>query len=169
MDDLIQDLRFGLRLLLARPAFTAVAVLSLALGIGANTTIFSLVDALLLRALPVAHPERLATIYTVDEKNPGLVPSSHLNWRDLATGNRSFSGVLGYDWVGMSVATGGGEPQATVGQLVSGNYFDLLGVRAARGRTFAAEEDTKGAGQAVAVVSDHFWRTRLGGDPRAVG
>ncbi len=169
MSDLIQDLRFGLRLLLARPAFTAIAVLSLALGIGANTTIFSLVDALLLRTLPVDHAERLVTIYTVDEKNPGLSPSSHLNWRDLAGGSRSFAGVLGYDWVQMSVAAGGGEPQAAFGQLVSGNYFDVLGVRAARGRTFAPEEDARGAGQPVAVVSDRFWRTRLGADPRALG
>src|SRR4051812_12230214 len=139
MDDLIQDLRFGLRLLVARPGFTAVAVLSLALGIGANSTIFSLVDALLLRTLPVAHPERLVTIYTVDEKNPGLVPSSHLNWRDLKTGNRSFAGVLGYDWVQMAIATQGGAPQVAFGQLVSGDYFDLLGVRAVRGRTFTPE------------------------------
>jgi len=169
MDDLIQDLRFGLRLLLARPAFTAVAVLSLALGIGANTTIFSLVDALLLRALPVAHPERLVTVYTVDEKNPGFAPSSHLNWRDLETGNRSFAGVLGYDFVPMGIAIGGGEPQVGVGQLVSGNYFDLLGVQAAVGRTFAREENAPGAGQAVAVVSDHLWRQRLGADRAAVG
>src|SRR5690242_3887751 len=117
MDDLIQDLRFGLRLLLARPAFTAVAVVSLALGIGANTTVFSLVDALLLRALPVKQPASLVAVYTVDEKNPGLVPTSHLNWRDLAATNRSFTGVLGYDWAGMSVATGTGEPRVVFGQL----------------------------------------------------
>ncbi len=169
MDDLLQDLRFGLRLLLARPAFTAVAVLSLALGIGANSTIFSLVDALLLRTLPVAHPERLVTLYTVDEKNPGLSPSAHLNWRDLRAASRSYSGVLGYDWVPMSVTIGGGEPRVVFGQLASGNYFDLLGIRAARGRTFTADEDAPGAGRAVAVVSDRFWRQRLGADPAAVG
>jgi putative ABC transport system permease protein len=170
MDTLLQDLRYGLRLLAQRPAFTTVAVLSLALGIGANSTIFTLVDALLLRSLPVAAPDRLVAVYTADEKNPGAAPLSHLNWKDLREQNRVFSGVLGYDWLPLSVgADRGGEAEVVFGQLVSGNYFDLLGVKAARGRTFARDEDREGAGQAVVVVSDGFWRRRLGGDPDAVG
>src|SRR5262245_25599828 len=109
MDTLLQDLRYGLRLLVQRPAFTAVAVLSLALGIGANSTMFSLVDALLLRSLPVAAPDRLVAVYTADEKNPGFAPLSHLNWKDLREQNRVFSGVLGYDWLTLSVGASGGQ------------------------------------------------------------
>jgi putative ABC transport system permease protein len=174
MERLLQDLRYAWRLLWKRPGFTAVAVASLALGVGANTTIFSLVDALFLRPLPVRAPERLVSIFTTDQKNPGTIPSAHLNWKDLREQNRSFSGVLGYDWAGMNVmlrAPGGGEsePIVLVGQMASGNYFDLLGVHAARGRTFSPEDDQEGAGRAVVVLSDHFWRERMGGDAGAVG
>src|SRR5262245_25441726 len=171
MDTLLQDLRYGLRLLVQRPAFTVVAVLSLPLGIGANSTIFSLVDALLLKSLPVAAPDRLVAVYTADEKNPGVAPLSHLNWKDLREQNGAFLGVLGYDWVPMSVGASGsgGEPEVVFGQLVSGNYFDLLGVKAAIGRTFSTDEDREGAGQPVVVVSDGFWRRHLGGSRDAVG
>ncbi|HEV7514735.1 MAG TPA: ABC transporter permease, partial [Thermoanaerobaculia bacterium] len=169
MERLLQDLRYGWRQLWNRPGLTAIAVASLALGIGANTTIFSLVDALLLRPLPVAAPERLVSIFTVDQKNPGFNPSAHANWRDLRDQNRSFSGVLGYDWAGMSVATGSGEPAIVVGQMVSGNYFALLGVHPALGHTFAPDDDREGAGRAVAVLSDPFWRERMGGEHGVLG
>lgn len=169
MESLVQDLRFAFRTLSKRPAFTLAAVLSLGLGIGANTTIFSLVNALLLRPLPVEDPERLVAIYTRDERNPGFAALSHLNWKDYREQNQVFSGMLGYDWAGMSVATAGGEPSVTVGQLVSGDYFDLLGIRAQFGRTFRPEEDGAPGGHPVAVVSHAFWRERLEADPEAVG
>jgi putative ABC transport system permease protein len=172
MERLFQDLRYAWRLLWKQPGFTAVAAASLALGIGANTTIFSLVDALLLRPLPVTAPATLVSIFTTDRKNPGFAPSSHLNWKDLREQCGSFSQVLGYDFVGMSVAFGGssgGKPSVLGGQMVSGNYFDVLGVPAAVGRTFTAEDDREGAGQPVAVLSDHLWRERLGGDRAAIG
>jgi predicted permease len=168
MAELLQDLRYGLRMLIQKPAFTAVALLSLTLGIGANSFIFSIVDALLLRSLPVERPERLITIYTSDRKNPGLAPLSHLNWKDLRAQNEVFTQVLGFDWTPMSVSTGS-EATFLIGQLVSGNYFDTLGVRAARGRTFAVADDREGAGQSVTVLSHRFWRDRLGSDPHAVG
>ncbi len=170
MENLLADLRYALRMLARRPGFTLVAVLSLGLGIGANVTIFSLVDVLLLRSLPVSDPAHLVKIYTVDARNPSVpVPMlSHLNWKDYREQARSFSGILGYDTNPVSVVTAGDAFMAN-GQLVSDNYFDLLGVRAAHGRTFTREEGTKEGAHPVAVVSDHFWRQQLGSDPAAVG
>ncbi|MDP9120168.1 MAG: ABC transporter permease [Acidobacteriota bacterium] len=170
MENLLADLRYAIRMLAKRPGFTLVAVLSLGLGIGANTTIFSLVNVLLLRSLPVADPGRLVKIYTLDARNPGVQVQmiSHLNWKDYREQAHSFSGILGYDTNPISTATGGDAFMVT-GQLVSEDYFDLLGVRAARGRTFTREEGTKEGAHPVVVISDHFWRRQLGGDPAAVG
>ena len=170
MESLFADLRYALRTLLKRPGFTLVAVLSLGLGIGANTTIFSLVDAVLLRSLPVADPARLVKIYTLDAKNPAApVPMlSHLNWKDYRAQTRSFTGILGYDTNPISVSTGGDAFMVT-GQLVSDNYFNLLGVRAALGRTFSPEEGTPAGARPVIVASDHFWRQQLGASPAALG
>jgi predicted permease len=171
MESLLADLRFALRTLRKRPGFTLVAVLSLALGIGANSIIFSLVNAMLLRTPAVADPGRVVALFTKDALNPalGLRPTSHLNWKDYREQARSFSGILGYDWAGMSVVVSGGEASIVVGQLVSENYFDLLGVRAARGRTFTPEEGGRPGGHPVAVLSYHFWQQQMGGDPAAVG
>ncbi len=168
MERLIQDLRFAFRLLLRRPVFTAVAVGSLALGIGANTAIFSLVNELFLRPLPVAQPAHLVALFTVDERNPGLAPLSHLNWQDLRDPRGPFTGVGGYDFTAMSVA-GRDEPRRVTGLLVSGNYFDLLGVRARHGRTFTAGDDTTPGAHPVAVLGHAFFLEHLGGDPAAVG
>src|ERR1700687_2522081 len=170
VESLFADLRYALRTLLKRPGFTLVAVLSLGLGIGDNTTIFSLVDAVLLRSLPVADPARLVKIYTLDAKNPAApVPMlSHLNWKDYRAQTRSFTGILGYDTNPISVSTGGDAFMVT-GQLVSDNYFNLLGVRAALGRTFSPEEGTPAGARPVIVGSDHFLGQQLGGRPAAVG
>ncbi len=168
MDRLAHDVRFALRMLRARPGFTVAALLSLALGIGANATIFSLVDALLLRPLPLREVDRLIAISTVDAKNPGKAPLSHLNWKDLRAQNRTLDGLVGYDWTPMSVATTG-DPEVLVGQMVPGDYFDLLSVRAERGRTFVPGEDGAPGAHPVAVISDAFWRRRMGADPSAVG
>ena len=168
MENLLQDLRYGFRILVKQPVFTAVAVLSLALGIGANSAIFSLVDALLWRTLPVESPETLVSLFTTDAKNPGLNALSHLNWKDYRDMSRSFSGVLGYTFAPVSVQTGG-EPAVAFGLHASGNYFDLLGIRAAHGRTFLPEEDGQPGAHPVVVVSHRFWQENLGGDPKAVG
>jgi predicted permease len=170
VETLLQDVRYGFRTLLQKPVFTAIAVLSLALGIGANSTIFAVVDALLLRSVAVAEPETLVAIYTSDAKNPGYNPSSHLNWRDLRDQNRSFSDVAAYDWTALSVAgNGGGESGFAFGQMVSGNYFKTLGIAAAQGRVLGPGDDVEGHGQTVAVLSDAFWRRHFGGDPQALG
>jgi predicted permease len=170
VENLFIDLRYAFRTLARRPGFTLVAILSLGLGIGANATIFGLVDALLLRSLPVKDPGRLVKIYTLDARNPSApVPMlSHLNWKDYREQARSFSGILGYDTNPISVSTGG-DAFMVNGQLVSDDYFPLLGVGAERGRTFTREEGTRQGAQPVVVVSDHFWRQQLGGAPGAVG
>lgn len=167
MSDLTLDIRHAARGLLRNPGFAAAAILTLGLGIGANTTIFSLVNALLFRSLPVERPDQLVSLFTTDKKNPGFAPLSHLNWRDYRERNDVFSGVLGYDFTAMSVATGSGEPKLVVGQLVSENYFEVLGIRAERGRSFLPEEGK--APTPVAVLSHGFWQEQLGGDPSVVG
>jgi macrolide transport system ATP-binding/permease protein len=170
VESLLTDLRYALRSMARRPGFTLAAVLSLALGIGANTTVFGLVDVLLLRTLPVADPGRLVRLYTLDARHPGapMPMVSHLNWKDYREQARSFTGILGYDTNPISVVTGG-EAFMTTGQLVSENYFQLLGVHPRLGRTFSLEEATKLGAHPVVVVSDHFWRQQLGADPAAVG
>jgi predicted permease len=168
MDRLAQDFRFALRMLRVRPGFTVAALLSLALGIGANATIFSLVDALLLRPLPLHDVDRLVAISTVDAKNPGQAPLSHLNWKDLRAQNRTLAGMVGYDWTSMSVATTG-DPEVLVGQMVPADYFKLLQVPAERGRTFLPSEDDAPGAHPVAVLSDRFWHQRMAADPGAVG
>ncbi len=166
MNDLIQDVRHSLRLMWKSPGFSAVAILTLGLGIGANTTIFSIANALFLQPLPVADAERLVSVYATDKKNPGFSPMSHLNWKDYRKQNDVFESMLGYDWTTMSVKASG-EAKLLVGQLVSENYFDTLGVTAALGRTFEPEEHATPT--PVAVLSHGFWLGELGGDPGAVG
>jgi predicted permease len=166
VSELLQDVRHAVRLMLKNPGFSAVAVLTLALGIGANTTIFSIANALFLQPLPVKDAGRLVALYTTDKRNPGFAPTSHLNWRDYRQKNDVFESVLGYDFAVMSVVTSG-EARMLVGQLVSGNYFDVLGVSAARGRTFEPREDETPT--PVAVLSHGFWLERLGGDPQVIG
>jgi predicted permease len=168
MENLIRDARLAVRVLLKRPLISGLAALSLALGIGANTAIFSIVNALFFKALPVAEPERLAALYTTDRKNPGLNPLSHLNWKDLRDQNQVFSEMAAYDWVALSISTGG-EASLGFGQLVSGNYFQTLGVKAAQGRVLAPEDDVTQGAHPVAVLSHAFWTRRLGGRSDVVG
>jgi predicted permease len=168
MDTFLQDLKYAFRMLGKSPTFTALAVLALGLGIGANTTIFSLTNALLFQSLPVKEPERLVSIYTTDKKNPGFAALSHLNWKDYRQELTAFEGVLGYDWTPMSVSTGG-EARFTFGQLVSGNYFDLLGIRPAFGRALRPPDDEVPGRDAVAVLSWSYWQKHFGGDPSAIG
>jgi predicted permease len=166
MQTLWQDLRYGLRVLRKSPGFTIVAVLTLALGIGANTAIFSFVDAVLLKPLPYPHPERIVSVW---EKHPGGTPNfiSTLNFLDWNGQNRCFqflSAIAG-DTVRL---TGPGRPQELNVQRVSASYFKVLGVGATLGRTFGSSEDQVGKDQEV-VLSNRIWQSRFGGDPDVIG
>jgi len=168
MEDLIQDVGYAIRVMFKSPVLSGLAVLSLALGIGANTTIFSVTNALLLQTLPVEEPDRLLGLFTTDKKNPGFNPLSHANWKDYGKEADLFEGILGYDWTPMSLKTTG-EAQRVFGQLVSGNYFELLGVKAALGRTFGPPEDEVLGRDPVVVLSHGFWTRHCGADPAIVG
>ena len=163
---MLHDVTYGLRTLLRSPAFTVVAALSLALGIGANTAIFSLVNAVLLRPMPVADASNLAALYTTDQRNPGNLPLSHLNFKDLRDQNAVFSGVAGYTFAQVNWSTGT-ESEEILTQVVTANYFSLLGAEPPIGRGFRPEEDERPTN--VAVLSHGFWQRSIGGDPNIVG
>jgi putative ABC transport system permease protein len=163
------DLLFTVRSLLRKPAFTAGAVLSLALGIGANTAIFTCINALLLRPLPVAEPARLAMVYATSADSPGdLFGLSHPNYADLRDRNAVFSSMLAVRPVTLTLS-GTDRPEALSGELVSGNYFSTLGVRLALGRTFLPEEDRTPGARPVVVLSHGLWQRRFNSDPQVIG
>jgi putative ABC transport system permease protein len=157
IDTLVQDLRYGVRMLRRNPGFTFVAVLTLALGIGANTAIFSMVNAVLLRSLPYRDPDRLII---VNPANGG----DFLEWRDQA---RAFEQIGAYDTDTVDLI-GGGEAERLPAGIVSADLFAMLGVAPALGRTFMPEEDMDG-GPPVVILSDSLWRRRFGGDPQVIG
>jgi putative ABC transport system permease protein len=168
LDELRSDLKFAIRQLKGSPAFTLVATLTLALGIGANSAIFALVDATLLRPLPYGNPDRLVSIW----EKTATVPRSYgspLNMLDWKTRSRTFEAVAGFTPVvgGMVMAGADGNAETVARQWVTSEIFDVLGVRAIAGRTFSAEDEAKRAN--VAVMSEAFWRTRFNADPGVVG
>src|SRR5262245_27613594 len=172
MGTLLHDLRYGVRLLAKNPGFTAVAALSLGLGIGANTTIFTLVNAVLLHPLPVADSDRLVSVFTTDERNTGqffnTMPTSRPNFEDYRDKNTVFEGMAVYQGLPMSFS-GQGEPVQIGGEIVSGNFFSLLGVKPFLGRGFTLDEDKVPGERLVAVLSHNFWQDKLGSDPEVVG
>jgi len=164
-DEMFQDLRFGLRMLAKNPGFTLIAIFTLALGIGANAAIFSLVNAVLLRPLPAPHPEHLVTL----NRGNGLGdPLSHPDFLALRERNEVLSGLAAYTLTELSFGNGS-RGEMVVGELVSGNYFETLGVRPALGRAFLPEEDRVPGERPVVVISHNFWRTRFDGDPGVIG
>jgi predicted permease len=165
MIGVFEDLRFSLRALAKARIFALAAVLSLALGIGANTTIFTLLNAVLLRPLPVAEPARLAALDTLDPHNPGLWPCSYPNYQDYRDHNQVFSSLLLYSTITLNL-TGFGSPQLVTGQIVSGNYFSTLGVSPVVGRGFLPEEDVSPGAYPVAVIGYALWTRQFGRDPR---
>jgi predicted permease len=173
IETLTHDLRYALRLLRKNPGFTAVAVLSLALGVGANTAIFSLVDALMLKVLPVKDPERLA-LFSIAGQGPVRYTFNYPLFVRLGELNRSFTGVIaaGAPERARMVVTGQetGEQIETAQMVkVSGNYFSVLGVNAIAGRTLTDEDDKADDPQPVAVISYDFWKRRFALDSAAVG
>ena len=172
MGTLLQDLRFAARLLSKNPGFTGVAVLSLALGIGANSTIFTLVNAVLLHPLPMQDPDRLVGVFTTDERNRGAfsnyMPTSRLNFLDYRETNGVFTGMVAHNGLPLAFS-GKGEPEQIFGEMVTGEFFSLLGVKPALGRAFLPDEDRVPGASLVTVLSYNFWQRRLGGDPAVVG
>ena len=165
MGALTQDLRYALRTLAKSPGFTLVAVLTLALGIGANTAIFSVVDSALLRPFPFPEPGRLVRVNSLARGDASLVsPADFLDWQRMA---RSFTAIAATVRVGLALS-GEGPAEQLQGESVTGEFFTILGIAPALGRTFTAEEETAGQDHA-AVLSDVLWRNRFGADPRIVG
>jgi predicted permease len=178
MNTLLQDVRYALRMLAKSPGFAAIAILTLALGIGANTAIFSLMNALMLRDLPVAHPNQLVLFGGGREGGSADAIAnteiySYPFYREIRAKNRSFSevaSVLSLTFHGVRAAVDGSvnlEPLNV--QLVSGTYFPMLGVNAILGRTFTAVDDEPEGAHAVAVISDSWWKRRFHGDPGVLG
>jgi len=167
MSQLVQDVRFSLRMLAKNPGFTAVAVLTLALGIGANTAIFSVVYAVLLRPLPFKDPGRLVMVWeTWEKRGENRVVVSPANFADWKEQSKTLDHLTAMWWYG-SVVTIQGEPTGIPAVRVTSDFFDALGVKPARGRPFSPEEQLH-EGLRVAIVSDSLWR-RLGGDPEVIG
>jgi putative ABC transport system permease protein len=166
IETLIQDVRYGGRMLRKNPGFTAVAVLTLALGIGVNTAIFSFADALLFRPLPVKDPARVLTLFRRSIQDPQNYSSfSHPAFIDLRRSVREiFSDLLAYCSIPVNLSTAGNNERLD-GGIVSGNYFTLLGVRPALGRGFLPEEDETAGARPVAVISYGLWQRRFGRDP----
>ncbi|HEV3409831.1 MAG TPA: ABC transporter permease, partial [Chthoniobacterales bacterium] len=165
--DLGQDVRYGLRMFAKNPAFTFIAVLALALGIGANSAIFSVVNALLLRPLPFKNPDQLVVVWEeathmgFPKNTPS--PANFLDWREQ---NTVFSGMSAMAHRSFNL-TGVGEPERLDGRRVSANTFDVLGVQAILGRTFVAEEDLPGT--RVVLLNEILWKRRFGADPSVIG
>jgi predicted permease len=171
MNTLWNDLRFALRTLRKSPVFTAVAVLSLALGIGANTAIFTMLDQILLRLLPVKDPQQLAllTIRGIEYgNNSGGNAMSYPLFQDFSQRNTVFSGMFCRFAYTMNVSFGG-RTERVDGELVSGTYFPVLGVGAAIGRTLTADDDRIPGGHPVVMLNHSYWKTRFGADTNIVG
>src|SRR5215475_14240069 len=177
MQTLIQDLRYGARMLANQPGFTLVAALTLALGIGVNTTIFSSVNTFLFRPLPVERPQELAMAFVGGKQQARVWDHiSYPDYVDFRAENRVFTGVAAYKMASVAFAAEGAArasdnqgADVIWGEIVSGNYFDVLGVRAALGRTFLPAEDATPGTHPVVVLSHSFWQRRFNANPDALG
>jgi predicted permease len=173
MSTLLRDVKHGARLIAKSPGFTVAAVLSLALGIGANTTIFTLINAVLLHPLPVDDPAELVSVFTTDERNTGgqlgFLQLSPMNYRDLRDKNEVFSGLAAHAGLPLNITGGTGNPEQVFGEIVTGNYFGVLGARPLVGRVFLPDEDKNPGEKLVCVLGYGEWQKRFGGDPSIVG
>ena len=167
MESLFKDIRYGLRSLLKQPTFTAVAIVTLALGIGANAAIFTVVNAVVLRPLPYQDSERLAMLWTTKDANQEQ-PFSFADYNDLKSQAKSFSALGAASPLWNFILAGDGEPEPIQGLYVSANLFELLRIAPEKGRGFTADEDRTG-GPPVVIISRALWERRFGGDPNAIG
>jgi putative ABC transport system permease protein len=166
MSTLLQDLRYGVRMLAKNPGFTAVAVLTLALGIGANTVIFSVVDGVFLRSLPVQHPDQLVWMYTMRQGH--FLTVSYPDYLDLCRQDAAFSGIIALSRH-VALLNMAGETEFVAADFVSENYFSVLGINAALGRTFVAGEDWESHKDPPVVIGHGLWLRRFGVDPNIIG
>ena len=168
METLWQDLRYGFRTLTKNPGFSFIAVVSLALGIGANTAIFSVVNAVLLKPLPFMEPERLVMVWedasAIGFPRSDVAPANYVDWKAQ---NQTFEDVAALNWKNFNL-TGDGEPERILSHGVTANFFPLLGIQPVTGRNFSVEEDKPGADK-VAILSYGLWQGRYGGDRAIVG
>jgi putative ABC transport system permease protein len=168
MDNLLKDIRYSIRTMIKRPGFTLVVVLALALGIGANTAIFSVVNTVLLKPFVYKDSDRLAVVWgTSPQKEVGIMPVTPADYTAWNERNTVFEQVA-YSRDAQYSLTGAGEPESVRGYRFSANFFDVLGVQPLHGRTFTAEEDRPGANRVV-VLSYKLWQRRFGGDTGVIG
>ena len=166
LENLLQDARYGMRMLVKHPGFTAVVVLTLALGIGANTAIFSVVNGVLLSPLPFPNAKRIVSMFQ-DKPNFPKGSISYPNFLDWQHDNRTFESIAAYRWADGSIS-GVGEPEEVKAQRVSATFFPILGVKPILGRNFSAEEDRRGANPTV-IISEGLWKRKFGADPNVIG
>ena len=168
MKGFLQDLRHALRLLVKSPGFTLVAVLTLALGTGANTTVFSLINGILLRPMPVAHPEQIVVLAARQEGSPGFQSFSYPDYQDIRSQTDAFSDILAYrvSLVGLSVD---GKGEHCVVSRVTGNYFTTLGIQPALGRFILPSEGQTPGADPIFVLGYAYWQKRFGGDKSVIG
>jgi predicted permease len=173
MERLWRDVQFALRTFRRSPAFTAAAVLSLALGIGVNTAIFTLINTLFLNPLPVDRASELVAVYTVDAKNSSplgnLNQVSFPNYKDFRDTSTVFTGLAAYSFPNPVSAAIGSAPEQLFCEMVTGNYFQVLGIQPARGRFFGPDDDRVPGGSPVLVLSNNLWQRRFGGSPDVIG
>ncbi|HYN25979.1 MAG TPA: ABC transporter permease [Pyrinomonadaceae bacterium] len=167
METLLRDLRYGIRSLAKRPGFTIVALIALALGIGANTAIFSLVNAVLLKPLPFAEPDRLVWMWGNIRHGGNRASVAPLDFLDYRNENKTFEEFAAFLPLALNL-TGGGEPERLLAAGITGNYFQALGAKPLLGRTFVLENEKPGNDQVV-VLSYALWQKRFGGDPAIIG
>ena len=171
MDTFWRDLRYGFRMLRKNPGFTLSAILTLSLGIGLNSAVFSVMNAILFRPLPVERPEELVALYNRAEENLGVVthePMAYPDYRDIRDAVRTIDGMFAYSLIPLALERGD-ENEVIIGDSVTETFFTTLGVRAVRGRTFLPDVETSPAGNPVAVLSHAAWQRRFGGDPQVIG
>jgi predicted permease len=170
MERALSDLRLAARSWRRSPALAAAGVVTLAVALGANTALFSLANAILFRPLPgIAHADRLVNVHRKAADGTTFLGLSHPDYRDLRERARALDGLAAFNGRGASLGSGRGPAELVGIQLVSGNFFDVLGVRAQRGRLVSEEDDAAPGASAVAVISDALWRNRFGGDPLVIG
>lgn len=169
METLWQDLRYAVRVLWKSPAFTLVAVVSLALGIGANTAIFTVANAVFLQPLPIDNPQGVVSLYTIDDKVPGLLPISYPNFEDYRRQQTAFSDMVPVSPVSASIANEGRAATVLSGELVPGRFFRFLGVQAVAGRALMPEDDQAPGANPVVVLSYGVWQQKFAGKQDIVG